>query len=321
MTVPNANFTEILTTTIDNYSSTLADNVQTHNPLLRKVRERGNVRTFSGGVSILENLMYQENATFLWYSGLETLNVSGSDVLTSAQFDIKQANANVVVSCLEQLQNAGGEQIHNLTRARISNAEITLQNQIADALFFSNTEHAGKALGGLQHLVANDPTTGTVGGIDASANVFWRNQVVDRSSSDGANDNEKMRTAMNTAYINTTRGGDTIDMFVGDSTFFTFYLNALQANERFTSDAQAAAGFRSLKFWGGAADVFFDSSAPAQTMYGLNTKFIHFRPHANRNFTRDPQKMSVNQDAVVVPLYFAGNMTVSNRLLQAVIKE
>lgn len=321
MATPNSNYSEILTTTIDNYSSTLADNVMTHNPLLDRIRKRGNNRPFSGGVKILENLMYAENATMKWYTGLEVLDVSSSDILTSAEFDIKQANVNVVVSGLDRMQNASREQMHNLFRARIMNAEITLQNQISDSVFASNTENNGKAIGGLQHLVPDDPTTGTVGNINAATYTWWRSIKVNQSSQSPATESGKTLSAMNSLYIQTVRGNDALDMFVGGTTRFTEYLDSLQANQRFTDDTSASAGFRSLKFWGGAADVFFDSSCNTNRMYGLNTKYIHFRPHTSRNFVRDPEKTSINQDAIVVPLYFAGNMTVSNRSLQGVIIE
>ena len=54
-------------------------------------------------------------------------------------------------------------------------------------------------------------------------------------------------------------------------------------------------------------------------MYGLNTDYINFRPHANRNFVTLDRKSSVNQDATIVPMYWAGNLTCSNCSLQFVI--
>ncbi len=54
-------------------------------------------------------------------------------------------------------------------------------------------------------------------------------------------------------------------------------------------------------------------------MYGLNTMFFHYRPHADYNFVTLDDKASTNQDATVVPLYWKGNATISNRARQAVI--
>ncbi|NDC25726.1 MAG: phage major capsid protein, partial [Proteobacteria bacterium] len=52
-----------------------------------------------------------------------------------------------------------------------------------------------------------------------------------------------------------------------------------------------------------------------------NTDYIFFRPHVDRFFTPlGDDRFAVNQDAMVKLVGFAGNMTVSNRKLQAVLK-
>ena len=70
MAVPSSTYTELVTTTLDNYRATLADNILTNNPLLDRIKRKGNAEPVGGGISILENLMYAENSTKLWYSGL-----------------------------------------------------------------------------------------------------------------------------------------------------------------------------------------------------------------------------------------------------------
>lgn len=71
MAIPNSSYTELLTTTIDNYRDTLADNIENHNPLLARLKRKGNSEPAEGGVKLLENLKYAENGTVLWYSGLK----------------------------------------------------------------------------------------------------------------------------------------------------------------------------------------------------------------------------------------------------------
>lgn len=61
MAIPNSSYNELITTTIDNYRDTLVDNILNHNPLLKRLNSKGNVDSVSGGVKILENLMYAEN--------------------------------------------------------------------------------------------------------------------------------------------------------------------------------------------------------------------------------------------------------------------
>ena len=50
-----------------------------------------------------------------------------------------------------------------------------------------------------------------------------------------------------------------------------------------------------------------------------NTSYIHYRPHSDYNFVTLDDKVSVNQDATVVPMYWKGNMTLSNAILQSVV--
>ena len=245
------------------------------------------------------------------------MDVSASDVLTSAQFAWKQANVNVTLSGLEDLQNAGKQQMHNLIKSRIKVAEKTLQNNIGAALFYSNTENGGKAIGGLQHLVADAPTTGTVGGIDRSTNTWWRNQYYDFSDASVTASSTTITHAMNLVYLRCTRGSDSPDLIPAGETYFTYFEESLQPQQRFTDASSAQTGFISYKYK--KADVVYDVNCSATRMYMLNTDYLHFRPHESRNFVTMDRKSAVNQDATIVPLYWAGNLTCSNASLQGVI--
>jgi hypothetical protein len=97
MAIPNSSYSELASTTIERYSPKLADNVLESNAILYRMKEKGNIKLLDGGESILENLKYAENGTWKWYNGYETLDVSAQDVLTSANFDWKQGNANVTI--------------------------------------------------------------------------------------------------------------------------------------------------------------------------------------------------------------------------------
>jgi len=61
--------------------------------------------------------------------------------------------------------------------------------------------------------------------------------------------------------------------------------------------------------------------SPASHMYFLNTNYLFFRPHQDRNMVvMDPDRYSTNQDAVIKLIGWAGNMTISNGFLQGVLK-
>jgi hypothetical protein len=59
---------------------------------------------------------------------------------------------------------------------------------------------------------------------------------------------------------------------------------------------------------------------PSSFMYFLNTNYVHWRPHSMRNMVPlDPDRFSINQDAMVRLIGWAGNMTLSNAFLQGVL--
>src|SRR6185369_4871692 len=98
-------------TTIQSRSGELADNVTNNNALLRRLKSKGNVRPFSGGNVILEEIMYNDSnqANVNSYSGFEILNIQQNSPISAAQFAITQYAAAVSISGLEMLQNAGKE--------------------------------------------------------------------------------------------------------------------------------------------------------------------------------------------------------------------
>lgn len=63
MASPNSTFTEMVTTTLRNHPSEIADNVSDHNALYRRLRERGKIKRADSGYEIVRNLDYAENAT------------------------------------------------------------------------------------------------------------------------------------------------------------------------------------------------------------------------------------------------------------------
>ena len=91
--------------------------------------------------------------------------------------------------------------------------------------------------------------------------------------------------------------------------------------QRITNPDMAKLGFVTLKYKG--SDVVLDGgyggNCPANHMYGLNTDFIKFRPHSRRNMVPLDTVNSINQDAMVKLIGWAGNLTCSNRSLQGVI--
>lgn len=314
------NLSEIISTTLRNRSGKFADNVSKGNALLNKLKEKGAWKRASGR-SILQELEYAEG-NFQWYSGYEAINISPPDVLTAAEFDWKQAAGSVVASGLEvEVQNRGKEAVIDLLESRIKNAEHTMKNQVCVGMYSNGTGSGGKEIGGLELLVADAPTSGTVGGIDQGTYTFWRNQYFDATTDGGAPATAaNIQQYMNTVYLRCVRGNDKPDIILADVNYYSLFWGSLQAIQRVTDEKTAKAGFQNLAFAGNVPVVYEDSTGiNANHMYFLNTDYLFFRYAEGRLFEPMKEMRPVNQDAEVHLILLAANMTSSNRARQGVL--
>lgn len=315
-------FTELVSTTYRNHSKQVADNVSRHNALFRRLTEKGRVRIEDGGLSIVQPLDYANNSTYQRYSGYDVLNVNAVDVLTAAEYPWRQIAVNVAASGLEMRTNAGPQRIINFVKAKITNAQRSLANGMSLDLYSDGT--AANQINGLQAIVA-DSGAGTVGGINASTWAFWQNPVQSAAAplqGGGAivPSATTIESLMLPLWIKLTRGNDMPDMIVMSDDYFSFFEQSQTSLKRYAPEDDGQGGMIRMKYKN--ADVFFDSSGgiPAQHAYFLNTDYLELVSHRDANMTMMDELRSVNQDAVVIPILWQGNLTCSARFLQGTLK-
>jgi hypothetical protein len=323
MAVPN--LSEIVATTIENRSRTLADNVSKSHALLDRLEKKGKAKSADGGRRILQELEFAENGTFGWYSGYDALNISPQEVFSAAEYDWKQCAVAVSVSGLEELMNSGSEQFIDLLESRLGNAERTMKNQMGASVYGDGTASGGKSIGGLQLLVADTATSGTVGNINRANWSFWRNVSFSGVSTGGAaTSTANIADYMARTWLQLVRGVEKPDLILADNNYYRLYWQSLLPQQRFMSSGMAQSGFESLKYQ--SADVVFDGgiggACPANHMYFLNTDYIYLRHHSKRRYVALGQKerFATNQDAMVQLMGWAGNMTLSGSLMQGVLR-
>ena len=326
MASPNSTFTEIVSTTLREHRQEFADNVSNNNALLQRLMSKGRITTVDGGYEIVEPLDYAENSTYQRYSGYDTLNVSPSDVLSAAKYDWKQSAVHISANGLELRNNSGENQLIQLATSRMTNAIRTFKNNLSTDVYSDGT--VANQIGGLQSIVS-DAGTGTVGGINSSTYAFWlsNSQKADDPIQGGGTvtvSKSTFTSLMQPLWLELTRGNDRPDLIVASNDYYSFYWNSLSDLQRYESNhTQAVDGFDSLKFV--TADVVFDGGTSfgggisAAHMYFLNTDYMKLCVHKDANMTEVAEQRAINQDAVIIPIIWQGNLTCSNRKLQGVI--
>lgn len=315
------NISDIVTTTIESRTKKIADNVLKNNAFFSRLNQRGNIKTISGGSIIYEELSFAENGNAGWYSGYDLLPVAAQDVLSAAQFQIKQYAVPVVISGLEQLQNSGREATIDLIEKRLEVAESTMVNGLSQGAYGDGTAAGGKAIVGLDLAVPTNSSTGVYGGIDRATWAFWQSQY----ASVTLPDKTTIQGYLNKMWSKLVRGADHPDLVVMDNNYWSAFMESLQAIQRFTDPSEANLGFPAIKYLG--ADVVLDggiggfaytNGTTGGTAYVLNTKYFRLRPHKDRNMVplSPNRRYAINQDAEVQILAWAGNITCSGAKFQ-----
>lgn len=314
---PSQVFTQMVSTTLRNSATDVADNVSKNNALMNRLKKKGKIRTLDGGTEIQVPLEYAENGTYQRYGGYDTLNTNASDVVTSAKYDWAQVALHVVSSGRELRMNSGKSAMINLVKTKKSNVLKTAANNFS-VDFFSDGSLSYQ-IGGLANIIQSNGQ-GTVGGLDSATWAFWRNKFREIAGSN-AYTKDTILGEMNAMWMALTRGADKPDLVVLSHDFFSVYEASQQQFQRYQDTDMAKAGFESYKYK--TADVIFDDNANfatnAEKGYFLNTDYLYIFQHKDAQWSQDEEKKPINQDAIVIPYYWMGNAACSNRSLQGVL--
>jgi len=318
--MPNPNISQLLSTTMEAQKGDVVDNIAENNIIFFKLKERGRILKQSGGALFRETLLYAENTTIRAQGAYDTYDTTPQDVITSADFNQKIVTGTVTMTDLESLQNKGKEQIISLLKAKMEALKTSFDNKFGDYSYADGTGSSGNEIGGLALLVADDPTTGTVGGINraTAGNTFWRNQLYDFSVESVTASATTITNAMNVLYRRCqTQGGQMVDLITAGDTYFGFYENSLQAIQRLNESKVGQAGFDYLKYK--SADVVFDSKMTASKMYFLNTKYLSYKYLGDSMMSVGEATRPHNQGVTIVPMTSVGNLTMTNARVHGVM--
>lgn len=322
--VSDARLQEAFSLALEDRSRGYADLVSNSNAILKKLKDMGGWKPFSGP-TIRERLLYTETGSYTRYSGYDYLNPVPTELFNDAEYTPKLAAVSVVLTSEEILKNSGSNRIRDVMVEHIKAAERELVDRFVEDLHSDGT--ATNQIGGLQAAVPTT-VTNTYGGISRSTNAIWRTGSYNGSSDFGA---ATAATNIHDQYsrvlIDHTRGRQGPNLIATDSIHFRFFQQALVAIQRVQKEGgMAKLGFPTLVYNGTGYDLEvcleggIGSAMPANTSYFLKVgdDGINFRYHPERNFVAfGGRQRPINQDAVVQHVGFFGNLTLANPLWQA----
>lgn len=252
------------------------DNIFDEYPLLGWLSRGSAFMSVNGGRTINTAIEYAVNTTAKSYSDTETLDTTRIDVFDEAEFNWKEYAGTVVMSELEKAKNQGSGRKFPLLAGKLENLRQSMRKVLNEGAFSDGTGNSSKDIGGLAHVVASAPSSGTVGGINRATFSFWRNQQSAGTQSSSAFDN--LRSTMRSVFNNCSSGATQKHpkFAITDQTVFEGYEGLLIANEQVNdkSSSSADTGFKNeyLKFKG--IPVTYDEDCTASVLYFLNPAHV-----------------------------------------------
>lgn len=283
-----------------------AANQWAESSVLKIMERKGFIQHISLGVNIEVPLDYRANPdTAVLASDQDTASLIKTEVITSAVYDIAQLNVPVTWTKGDDAKNPTENQKISLVKALLENA-INSHDDLLEQSIFVTSAAGGVELTGLDILV---PTSGqgTPGGVDAVAEVWWRNPA--STYTDGSD----IEAAMTSMWNSAAKGsGSQLQptLIVSGAVPNALFESTLQTYQRFNNTTEGNAGFSTLKFKG--AEYVFSQYA-GNNIYFLNPK--NFNLVVSKQYFRDKGSTYdvPGQNAFYFLLYSALQFVVSNK--------
>jgi len=256
------NLDAILASTHARIEKKFQDNLSQQNPTFLKFAEKEGKVLVNGGKELTFPVILDDGNAGSYY-GDDPLNVSRPAGLQPLTFSWKQFYSTVVIDGLEEVMNTGPEAAADVLEGRMKQSEVTTGNKFENMLLGDGTGNNSKDWNGLQNLVADDPTTGSIGGLSRVTYAQLRNQVYSTAVT-AFNTNQAGRNAMTRLYADCTKGNRSPNYAITTKAIWVLFQLSLTQNERFVMEGAdkklASAGFKSIVFMGDCPVVFSDGS-------------------------------------------------------------
>ncbi len=310
----------IVTSTLEASAGELQDNIHKSVPFLAFLREAGKVKKLDGGYRIKADLMYGKNTTVKSKSQYELVDTTPQDGITAAFFDWKEVAGTLSISRKERRQNSGKHAMFNLIEAKKQQLEISFKEEVARQIMLGDgTGNESKDIDGLAIAIKAVPTTGSYGGIDPSAETWWRNQYT-TSVSWASSGIDTVRTTFRKCAQGSVAGAP--KLLLADPVVYDYFEAEHLLLLRFTptgkmNEKMADLGIDNFQFKGSTvmSDEALDSTG---YLYYINTDYLFFAVDQESDFVMLPAVTPSNQTATTSIMLLMANIATNNRRKQGV---
>lgn len=239
-----------------------------------------------GGHEISNPLTTGRNPNIASYEYYDALPMAQTDEFDTATYNWSRVAGSVIISDQEQDENKGEAQIFKLLRAKMEVLEESIKEKFSTYLYGSGT---GTDPYGLQLVIPDDPTTGTLGGISRVSETQWRTSSYDFS---GGLDQTNVEEAFDDIMMDLTMKGQKPDIMVCGRNVMRVYRAAVRDKAIFAlSETKNGSRMADLGFGGVSFNnvpMVYDEDCGVDRCYFINSKYLrlHILRHVNMKLKR-----------------------------------
>ena len=301
--IPSTTDTVVLTTSLADYSKTLADNVYNDVVVLKLCEAAGNKRMVDGGLSIVNTVIKEKQDDGGFYLGADVLNNTQGNDTNMVEFKWQNVYEPIQITRDEERQNSGDmHKIIDLVAAKTQMAEKSIKERMDQAL--STPVSEANNLIDLETLV----NTGALGTLNGASDTFWQSTV----TASGAFATQGLTDMTTATYaVSSSATVDNPTHYITNKTIFQKFEQTRLPLERISNTLTANAGFTNLTFKG--KPVVYGNYISSGLLFGLNMNYIMLAVDSVTDFITTPFLAPTNQTVKVAYILWRGNMYTNNR--------
>ena len=267
------------------------------NALFAFIFATGRVETEAGGVKITNPLTIGRNPNITEYSYFDRLPLAPTNEFTTVEYGFARVAGSVIFSDQEIDENNGPGVIFKLMKAKLEVLEESIQEKFSTYLYGAG---AGKAPYGLAALIPDDPTVGTLGGLDRAKQDQWRTLSYNMP---GAVNHTNIEEVLDDILLDMTVRKDKPTVILVGRDLYRAYSQAIRDKlvVNLSELGKAGKNMTDLGFNGfmhQKVPFLYDEDCPANKAYFINTKYLRLHVLKGVNFTTKKLTSPWDMDAI-----------------------
>lgn len=227
----------------------------------------------NGGRNITNPLTVGRNPNVTSFSYYDQLPTAQTDEFATVEYFWSRVGGTVIISNQEEDENTGEAAIFKLMKAKMEVLEESIKEKFSSYLYGAG---AGKDPYGLEALVPDDPTSGTIGGISRVNETQWRTSSYDFGA--GGITSANIEEAFDDVLMDLTLKGEKPDLILAGRDIYRKYRAAVRdklvisLTEINTGKSMVDLGFSGIGH--DKIPIVYDEDCAINKVYFINSKYL-----------------------------------------------